>query len=48
MISLINQTKLKGDSVGGEITALVTNVLLDLESLSITNWMQFGKSYVVN
>ena len=26
MISLINQTKLKGDSVGGEITAVVTNV----------------------
>ena len=30
MISLINQTKLKGDSVGGEITAVVTNVPIGL------------------
>ena len=30
MISLINQTKLKGDSVGGEITAVVTNVPVGL------------------
>ena len=30
MISLINQTKLKGDSVGGEITTVVTNVPIGL------------------
>ena len=30
MISLINQTKLKGDSVGGEITGVVTNVPIGL------------------
>ena len=30
MISLINQTKLKGDSVGGEITAVVTSVPIGL------------------
>ena len=30
MISLINQTKLKGDSVGGEIAAVVTNVPIGL------------------
>jgi len=30
MISLINQTKLNGDSVGGEITAVVTNVPIGL------------------
>ena len=30
MISLINQTKLKGDSVGGEITAVVTNIPIGL------------------
>ena len=30
MITLINQTKLRGDSVGGEITAVVTNVPIGL------------------
>ena len=30
MISLINQTKLKGDTIGGEITAVVTNVPIGL------------------
>ena len=30
MIFLINQTKLKGDSVGGEITAVVTNIPIGL------------------